>query len=1625
MVPAPGQVLNIGTGDGQNHFNVGIGRPSGHTDYSPATIEGGYESDPEFIATPDGLAVQFRVEMDAATTSSGTDYPRSELREYNEAGTGQASWDGGTGNHYMEGISRVTHLPPVKPWAVFCQIHDSSSDLIRVQTEGTSTSALKLVARNTPPGGSEETVTVQASYTLGDDIHWRLEVTDGAGTLYIGGVAVRSFPADQTGCYFKAGCYAQSNDTIDSASEYASIELRNLVHGHTGWPEPQGSGTPGGGTATQTLGVGGIAAPAPASNVVLVSADSASTLTITTDGMIYDGQGHTVPKIDIEANDVTVQNFYVSGGGNSGIYSFGTGNIIQNNDISNISEAGTGDINAITFFGDNTHILYNNIDNLVSGAPNGSHTDGVQTWNTPSKQSSSNVLILGNRFNGPTDADPAYLHQGVMAEGKDSTDGGGGGTGVSQHWLVDSNWFKTYGNQCLKFDDVSDVQITRNTFAGSATKVVETGTLSTGIKYYSDNNVTGSYGSVGVTTTAGAGPDASGWGYTGGGSTPATPAQFKMAFASCINDTDSAAFDAMAALAPDFFYMAGDCWYDDGSSGFNAHWNAKFSATHYAGMLANLPNEQIVGWSDHDSTFQSNGTGLQYPSVIADANSSYRTQFPGLTLPANGIYRDFVVGRIQFVLCDERTFKSVNSATDNSSKTMLGSTQKSWLLNILANPSAPMVVILGDSPWVGSTTSGDDSWKGYNTERQQIGNACAASSAVVIRLSGDMHCLAYGHDQIGIDRVWQAAPLANASKVKEGGAGYLETYPTNANEGSTEHLFGMVTFTDDGSQITATFVGHDTDGTERLTDSISVSAPGGTPPGGGGTPPSYAIDNVRVGNTAIVGNASTSPPFPAGLIEGDLLLMRDTVIRFSTTAQPATPGTPAGWTRKATEASPVGGMAHASIRYTWYYARYDPTGVNGISSPPTVTYSGTAGDEHHTQITACAGAWTTGDPTDVLGSFAVSPANSNSQIGPAPGITTTYDGGLVLGIIASEYDTTGGIGNFSGESLTWVEDDEHGDGNVNDWAYGYDHALVPTARAIADKYLACSVNTAGRSVGQMWAIKPQPDKFPVTATGVVSWQVKGLAIVAGRARWTVRAARAGVRKVRFKVRAHATATRPVLWEVKRSAIIARTVRWEARGRAIAARTVRFKARALRPATRRALWDVRQTLTAPRVARWAVRIPTGVVTGPVRWSARALVGPTRLTRWSARAGQLAPRPVSWSVRDLSGVATRPVSWSVRGLTRGPAPVSWSTRALTSVTTRVVRWSARVTGSAPARAVSWSVRALVAGARPVLWATRARAAGARVVAWSTRVVSGTAARVARWDVRAPVGAVGTVRWLVTAPTVHVARAVTVRWDTRAVLVSGRTGRWQVRGLTAETGVARWDTRGTAGTTAAAKWAARVTVPATRRARWSTRTLIARARALVWDARATTRGTGETRWSVKARTGATAAALWDTRARTAATRAVRWSVRELTTTTRAARWATRATTPAARAVRWSARATTRATQATRWRVAELTRTTRAAVWDTRRAVAATRTTRWSTRHTTTATRRARWAVVGVTRAARRVRWRIVQTADQALIPGRLTATAADKSHLTATATSKSTLSATVTTTDHLTATTNDPEE
>lgn len=253
-VGTPATILDIGPGAGQNHFDVGVGYSTGHVNHTQSEIINGYSEIPYFYARESAVAtgiqvVQFQVFANGAATTPNTEQGRSELREYAFDPGGsliiKSAWlaAAGGGVHTMIGKSRITHLPSggTKPWVCFAQIHGGTGDMCRLQVEapsgdGTHNNLYLRARTHQTAGGSETSTTIQSTYSVGDEIDWKIEVVNGTAKVYIGGVVKWTWAINQSGCYFKAGSYNQFNTSTKggyAASEYASVELRALDVTHT------------------------------------------------------------------------------------------------------------------------------------------------------------------------------------------------------------------------------------------------------------------------------------------------------------------------------------------------------------------------------------------------------------------------------------------------------------------------------------------------------------------------------------------------------------------------------------------------------------------------------------------------------------------------------------------------------------------------------------------------------------------------------------------------------------------------------------------------------------------------------------------------------------------------------------------------------------------------------------------------------------------------------------------------------------------------------------------------------------------------------------------------------------------------------------------------------------------------------------------------------------------------------------------------------------------------------------------------------------------------------------------------------------------------------------------------
>jgi hypothetical protein len=184
----------------------------------PDTIDGAdlarYHS--KFFAlneSRDGIV--FTANAGGATTS-GSKYPRSELREMN--GTEKASWDGRKGTHTMELDQAITATPGDKPDVIAGQIHATSDDLMQIHLSGT-----QLTVKY---ADGKEKVVLDEDYRLGKRFTTKIESSGGRVKVWYDGQQKADLAINSPTSYFKAGAYVNSNTgNGESASAVGQVVI--------------------------------------------------------------------------------------------------------------------------------------------------------------------------------------------------------------------------------------------------------------------------------------------------------------------------------------------------------------------------------------------------------------------------------------------------------------------------------------------------------------------------------------------------------------------------------------------------------------------------------------------------------------------------------------------------------------------------------------------------------------------------------------------------------------------------------------------------------------------------------------------------------------------------------------------------------------------------------------------------------------------------------------------------------------------------------------------------------------------------------------------------------------------------------------------------------------------------------------------------------------------------------------------------------------------------------------------------------------------------------------------------------------------------------------------------------
>lgn len=186
-----------------------------------------YQLDPWFMAS--GGGVRFRAPVNGVTTS-GSSYPRTELREMTNAGKSNAAWSSTSGTHTMIVDEAITAVPQVKKKLITAQIHDAKEDLLTVKLNYPE---LYLDAQG------KKVYMLDANYTLGKRFTVKIVSSGGQTKVYYNGSAnpVYIMKKSFSGAYFKAGTYLQSNCSIEgsalcNANNYGEVMIYNVTVSH-------------------------------------------------------------------------------------------------------------------------------------------------------------------------------------------------------------------------------------------------------------------------------------------------------------------------------------------------------------------------------------------------------------------------------------------------------------------------------------------------------------------------------------------------------------------------------------------------------------------------------------------------------------------------------------------------------------------------------------------------------------------------------------------------------------------------------------------------------------------------------------------------------------------------------------------------------------------------------------------------------------------------------------------------------------------------------------------------------------------------------------------------------------------------------------------------------------------------------------------------------------------------------------------------------------------------------------------------------------------------------------------------------------------------------------------------
>lgn len=250
-----------------------------------------------------------------------------------------------------------------------------------------------------------------------------------------------------------------------------------------------------------------------------------------------------------------------------------------------------------------------------------------------------------------------------------------------------------------------------------------------------------------------------------------TPATLRFGFGSCnvpvggLEPTE--AFDRMAAQNYNYVLHIGDITYLDLTTSIGGSFPAAYvasagTAAARRALLEKFNVRETYGASPWEKCARYSAIAMMrddhdWQNAFGGAHATW-TSGDGLTLKneVNDVWRPLFGCQATNFQADESS-SNVNYFSIKSAKTMicvldtrmffdrsttvLGATQKAWLLNEIATCTKPYVVLTSGSPWRSTFDEPQDCFGGYTTERNAIFAALQANANItkVVLLSSDRH----------------------------------------------------------------------------------------------------------------------------------------------------------------------------------------------------------------------------------------------------------------------------------------------------------------------------------------------------------------------------------------------------------------------------------------------------------------------------------------------------------------------------------------------------------------------------------------------------------------------------------------------------------------------------------------------------------------------------------------------------------------------------------------------------------------------------------------------------------------------------------------------------------------------